>query len=231
MSTSTTSKQGQSSSPPNTISTPATITSHSTQAQQSTSTLPTSQNVTEARAAVVASLGNMVDRKLQTRAATLHANAAALGKQERDVQAAAAALRREANLLEKEADGAARKLKEIGSVQNWAEVMEKEFLVLEETVRLANGGRSGSGSECSCSCSECGRSEVGDGDDDQMNLVERQNDQMDGKGKGKAVESEEDIVMEGQGEWSDASATLLDRSSIGTGQAKSSETGSTSTMA
>jgi hypothetical protein len=40
-------------------------------------------------------------------------------------------------------------------VQNWAEVLERGFLVLEETVRLANRDGSESGS---CSCSECGGS-------------------------------------------------------------------------
>jgi len=48
------------------------------------------------------------------------------------------ALAKETDKLKKIADDAARKLKEVGNVQNWAEVMEREFLILEETVRLAD---------------------------------------------------------------------------------------------
>ena len=47
-----------------------------------------------------------------------------------------------------------RKIKELGNVQNWAEVLERDFLVLEETMRLV---REGSGSDGE-SCSECSRS-------------------------------------------------------------------------
>ena len=37
-------------------------------------------------------------------------------------------------------------LKEIGDVQNWAEVIERDLLVLEETVRMVEeGGRDGHG--------------------------------------------------------------------------------------
>ncbi|KAL2108643.1 hypothetical protein VUR80DRAFT_3541 [Thermomyces stellatus] len=39
----------------------------------------------------------------------------------------------------------------LGNVQNWAEVLEREFLVLEETVRIAREGECDSG--C-CSCDE-----------------------------------------------------------------------------
>lgn len=125
-------------------------------------TLPspqTQRQIAEARAAVVASIGNLVDSELQSRATILHENAAALEKQEADVVRATEGLRREREKLVKEADSAARGLKEIGNVQNWAEVLERQFLVLEETVRLANGGDSdsGSGSGSECSCSDCGR--------------------------------------------------------------------------
>ncbi|KAL6855278.1 hypothetical protein ACO1O0_006417 [Amphichorda felina] len=78
----------------------------------------------------------MVDRELQSRAAVLHDNARALDRQERDVVAATGALRRERERLGREADGAARRLKELGNVQNWAEVLERQFLVLEETDKV-----------------------------------------------------------------------------------------------
>ncbi|KOS21715.1 hypothetical protein ESCO_001690 [Escovopsis weberi] len=99
----------------------------------------TERHITQARAAVVASIGNMLDAELQSRAQMLHDNAAVLDAQERDVARAAGLLGRESARLAKEADGAARKLKEVGNVQNWAEVLERGFLVLEETTRPGGG--------------------------------------------------------------------------------------------
>lgn len=91
----------------------------------------------------------------------LHANNAAIEKQERDVARAREGLRRENDKLAKLAEEHTRKVKEIGNVQNWAEMLEREFLILEETVRLVDGGSEGSweGSECGSDC-DCGR-EVG----------------------------------------------------------------------
>lgn len=109
-------------------------------------------------------MGNLLDSELQTRASILHENAAALDKQERDVLRATEGLRREREKLAKEADGAARRVKELGNVQNWAEVLERGFLVLEETVRLAN--REDSEGSGSCSCSDCGGSHDDDDDGD-----------------------------------------------------------------
>ncbi|KAK1706524.1 hypothetical protein BDP67DRAFT_383926, partial [Colletotrichum lupini] len=101
-------------------------------------------HISEARAAVVASIGNMLDGELQTRARMLHANAAALDKQERDVVRATEALRKENDKLAKFSGDAARRVKELGNVQNWAEVLERDFLVLEETLRLVREGSCGS---------------------------------------------------------------------------------------
>ncbi|XXG96977.1 Glutathione reductase [Hypoxylon texense] len=119
-------------------------------------TLPsrtTQLHVAEARAALVASMSNMLDSELQSRASLLHSNAAALAKQERDVARGTEGLRKENDKLEKLARDTERKIKELGNVQNWAEVLERDFLVLEETMRLVKeGSRSGSDDE---SCSEC----------------------------------------------------------------------------
>lgn len=212
-------------------------------------TLPsaeTQRHIAEARAAVVASMGNMLDSELQGRAAVLHENARALDKQERDVLAATDALRREREKLAREADVAARRLKEVGNVQNWAEVLERGFLVLEETVRLANGGDSdgygswsGSGSECSCS--DCGRTldgEPGTGDGEEMVVnggegrgkmdVDGKEERVEGKGKGKEI----DVAMDGLEIMSESSRSLFDgesSSANGTGRAKNSETASLST--
>ncbi|KAI6781814.1 uncharacterized protein J7T54_004980 [Emericellopsis cladophorae] len=176
------------------------------------------QHISQARAAVVASLSNMVDTSLTPRATLLHANAEGLSKQERDVERATAALRKEREALGKEADRAARRLKEVGNVQNWAEVLERQFVVLEETKRLVEEG-----SESQCSCSDCGRY------DDSFTDEER--DQKDGEPKGK---EREDMAMadadDAKVAWSDASRSLNDReSSAGTGRPRGSETASTGT--
>lgn len=97
----------------------------------------------EARAAVVASLesaGSSYDAQYQRRAADLHSNAAAIEKQENQLKKQTAALAKESAKWQKEVDKATRGVNEIGHVQNWAEMMERDLLVLEETLRLAEGG-------------------------------------------------------------------------------------------
>ncbi|KAH6996744.1 hypothetical protein EDB80DRAFT_896516 [Ilyonectria destructans] len=201
-------------------------------------TLPsaeTQRHVAEARSAVVATLENMMDSELQWRASTLHANSAVLGRQAADVQRATDGLRREREKLAREAAAAARRVKELGNVQNWAEVLERDFLVLEETVRLANGGGS------SCSCSDCGSgSETGsvmsddDHGDDRMDVDEGK--KLEGAhgvpSKTRADEAEMAIDSDGAtGTWSEASRSLTGpASSTGTGRgAKGSDTASVST--
>ncbi|KAI0436912.1 hypothetical protein F4803DRAFT_556538 [Xylaria telfairii] len=110
-------------------------------------------HVAEARAALVASMSNMLDSELQSRASVLHANATVLSRQEQDVARATEALRKENDKLAKVAKDAGRKIKELGNVQNWAEVLERDFLVLEETMRLVRNG--GADSDDGDSCSEC----------------------------------------------------------------------------
>lgn len=128
-------------------------------------TLPsrtTQLHITEARAALVGTMSNMLDSELQSRASLLHANAAALRKQEKDVLRGTEALRKENDKLEKLARNTERQIKELGNVQNWAEVLERDFLVLEETMRLVkrrsrSGSGSGNGSDDE-TCSECSAS-------------------------------------------------------------------------
>ncbi|OJJ81510.1 uncharacterized protein ASPGLDRAFT_27897 [Aspergillus glaucus CBS 516.65] len=96
------------------------------------------RRTTEAKTAFTASLssiGNNHDAPLRARASLLHANATALSKQETDVARATEDLGRSNGELEGAADKAREGLKEIGDVQNWAEVIERELLVLEEVVR------------------------------------------------------------------------------------------------
>jgi hypothetical protein len=125
--------------------------------------------VAEARSAVVASISNLLDSELQSRATVLHSNAAALNKQERDVVRATDGLRRENDKLAKFSAEGARRVKELGNVQYWAEVLEREFLVLEETMRLVRRGSCascGSGSWSGSGTASWSGSEVGDDEDD-----------------------------------------------------------------
>ena len=102
-----------------------------------------SRSQAEARAAVVASLesaGSEYDTDLQRRAADIHISASAIAKQEAEVKRNAAALAKESVKWQKEVDKATKGLNEFGDMQNWAEMMERDFLVLEETLRLVEGG-------------------------------------------------------------------------------------------
>jgi len=136
-----------------------------------------------------------MDRELTHRAALLHANNAAIQKQERDVQRAVQGLRKENDKLQKVVEQNQKKVKEIGNVQNWAEMLEREFVILEETLRMVReGGGSGdddddsgswSGSEGSGS-EGSGWDSEGDGDDNHdareegRRLEERRRDGDDG---------------------------------------------------
>lgn len=86
-----------------------------------------------------------------------------------------------------------RKVKELGDVQNWAERLERDFLVVEETMRLVNegdsdsgsGSWSGSGSEGgSWSGSESGSERGGEAGevDDEGGDVRMSGGDLDGKG-------------------------------------------------
>jgi len=102
-----------------------------------------SRTQAEARAAVLASLesaGSNYDSKLQRRAADIHENAAAISLQESDIKKNTAALAKESMRWQKELEKATKGLNEFGDMQNWAEMMERDFMVLEETLRLVEGG-------------------------------------------------------------------------------------------
>ncbi|KAF2405199.1 hypothetical protein EJ06DRAFT_525735 [Trichodelitschia bisporula] len=96
----------------------------------------------EARAAVAAtlsSIGTSISSEIQGRAADIHANETAIAKQEKELAKQTAALAKETAQWQKLADTSTKKLNEIGDIQNWAEVMERDLLVLEETLRIVEG--------------------------------------------------------------------------------------------
>jgi uncharacterized protein (DUF3084 family) len=114
----------------------------------SPTTSTTAQQQREARAAVLASLssiGTSIDADIRTRTADLHANSEAIVKQEKELAKQTAALRKESNKWQKLGDTSTKKLNEIGDVQNWAEMLERDLLVLEETVRLVDEERASGG--------------------------------------------------------------------------------------
>ncbi|KAB2576627.1 GCN5-like 1 [Lasiodiplodia theobromae] len=109
---------------------------------QSPSQTPDEQRVAEARAAVTASLssvGGSMNAEMRQRAGDIHANAAAIEKQEKELAKQTAALAKEGDKWQKMADQNVKKLNEMGDLQNWAEMIERDLLVVEETLRLAEG--------------------------------------------------------------------------------------------
>jgi uncharacterized protein HemX len=123
-------------------STSATNTTTTTPTTTTTSPEETTRAQSEARAAVLATLssaGASYTSQLQTRAADLHANSAAIDKQQVELAKARKGLAGETAKLEKEVDKALKGMRDYGDVQNWAEMLERDFMVLEETMRLVEG--------------------------------------------------------------------------------------------
>ena len=101
---------------------------------------PHDHQTAEARAAFTASLtsvGTNLDADLRARATTLHENNAVLQKQEEELQKTTESVAQQSKELEKLADEGRQGLKEVGDLQNFAEMMERDLLVIEETLRLA----------------------------------------------------------------------------------------------
>lgn len=104
----------------------------------------------EARTAFTASLysvGETVSADLRARATDLHDNAAAIQKQEQELARHTAELSRQNDQWDKVVDGARQGLKEIGDVQNWAEMIERDLLVVEEVLRQVEGNAFGDDQE------------------------------------------------------------------------------------
>ncbi|KAL8928626.1 MAG: hypothetical protein Q9172_000841 [Xanthocarpia lactea] len=111
---------------------------------QPTPAAPTPQQIDEARSAFTASLlsagTSTVQSDLQARAGDLHANAAAIDKQEQELLKETKALGKESVKWQKLVDDGARGVKETGDVQNWAEMLERDLCVLEDTMAMTEEG-------------------------------------------------------------------------------------------
>ncbi|CAF9924428.1 MAG: hypothetical protein GOMPHAMPRED_003633 [Gomphillus americanus] len=120
--------------------TPQSTTSTATAVSSTTpAEIDSAKRTDEARTAFIASLqaiGSSADAGLQARAADITANHAVLNKQQEGLDEAAAALAKETGKYQKLADETRDKMKDVGDVQNFAEVIERELMVLEETLRI-----------------------------------------------------------------------------------------------
>jgi hypothetical protein len=110
-------------------------------------------------------------------------------------------LRKENDKLGKLAATHAKKVKEIGNVQNWAEMLEREFVILEETLRVVRGGGGDESdeydSEGSWSGSE-GEGSGSDGEEGGGGAEGERGEERDGVGQTglrKGKDGDGDVVM------------------------------------
>lgn len=87
----------------------------------------------------VTTLGAQIDSDLRSRITTIHQNAQSLESQSRTVQSRTAALSKTTKQWSGVAEGARSRLKEIGDIQNWAEMIEHDLMVIEETLNIVYG--------------------------------------------------------------------------------------------
>lgn len=103
----------------------------------------TEKPIAEAHAAVVASLGatgTALEGELKNRATDVHANSDVIAEQEIELARQTASLARQGEQWQKFADSSTKKLNEFGDIQNWAEMIERDLLVVEETLNLVEEG-------------------------------------------------------------------------------------------
>ena len=155
----------------------------------------------------MSNIGSSLDHTLKTRAQNLHSNSSALEKQQKELEKETEGLRKQTDKLKKVADDGARRVKELGNVQNWAEMLERDFLVLGETMRLVRKADRGSGWdgneegwETSSGSESWSESEDEDGDDRDGDRVMKDGgdvpggEQQKGVDAGKRADKENDTV-------------------------------------
>jgi len=100
-----------------------------------------SQQTADARTAFLDALktiGSSTTTSLETRVADIHTSSDAISAQEASLSKQTDLLAKQTEEFQKLADESRGKLKEIGDVQNWAEIIERDLLVLEETMRIVD---------------------------------------------------------------------------------------------
>lgn len=100
------------------------------------------QQTAEARNAFLTHLSSTATshlNPLQSRAADIQANSTALNTQTQSVQSGTRDLEKESQKYEKVLGEAGKGLKEIGDVQNWAEMLERDLGMLEEMMETVEG--------------------------------------------------------------------------------------------
>ena len=108
-----------------------------------TSSVKAEKPIAEARTAIVASLnatGTSLERELKGRAIDLHASSNVIAEQEKELAKQTASLAKQGEQWQKLADCSTKKLNEFGDIQNWAEMIERDLMVVEETLHLVNEG-------------------------------------------------------------------------------------------
>jgi len=97
------------------------------------------QNTTpEQIAASLSAVGSTLDAEMRAKIANIHENQDALRQQEADLSRQTATLAKQSAQWSKLASAGEEQLKNIGDVENWAEMIEKDLLVLEETMRMVD---------------------------------------------------------------------------------------------
>jgi hypothetical protein len=84
------------------------------------------------------SIGQTATQELQARAVDLHANTKVIEKQEKVLATGVKGLGKEREKLGRVVGEGMKVIKELGNVQNWAEVLERDFLV---SFSVLDGGR------------------------------------------------------------------------------------------
>lgn len=140
------------------------------------------QEALAAFTATLHSVGTNLEQPLRDRAATITANEGALQRQEAELAEHTARLARQNASWAGLADETREGLKEIGDVQNWAEMIERDLLVLEEMMDVVETGEERSEEEGGDEMDGDGRGEEEDGHVNGAGVING-----NGKDKGKKV--------------------------------------------
>ena len=118
-------------------------TSPTTSSSPSSLPPPNPQRTSEARTAFTTHLTGISNshlKPLSNLSPDIRPNSTSISKQEADLQKNTTKLAQERQKQEKALDDAAKGLKELGDVQNWTEVLERDLRVIEETLERGEVG-------------------------------------------------------------------------------------------